>query len=278
MFRRVAAAVVALILAAVGVVLVLNYANRADERALEGLETEGVLVAVEAIPEGTAVDDLGEMVQTQQIPLAFIADGAVRALDELDGRLSTAAIAPGEQLQQQRFSTPAQMRARGQVELPEEAADLHQVTVALDKPRALGGNVTGGDTVGVFMSFEVSETEGYVLESDGSVVRAPAGDEGEGADTGQMSTTHLALHKVLVVRVEGGYVAPLEGASADDEGQGARDTVNVTLALEAKDAEQLVYAMEFGRVWLSLEPETADEDGTGVVVVTVPDEARNVYQ
>lgn len=281
MIRRVVAALAALVLAAIGILLVVNYANRADERALEGMETQEVLVATEAIETGTEVASLGERVELRLVPLNFVVDGAVSDLAELDGQLTTTALAPGEQLHRGKFSTPEDLRARGEIELPEEAADLHQVTVALEKSRALGGNVTAGDTVGVFMSFEVTGAEGYSLEPDGTIVRQTGsdGDDAETSDggaTGQISTTHLTLNKVLVARVEGGFVAGQQ--DTDQESQGAEDTVNVTLALEAPQAEQLVFAMEFGRVWLSLEPETADEDGTGVVVVTIPNEGRNVYQ
>jgi pilus assembly protein CpaB len=41
--------------------------------------------------------------------------------------------------------------------------------------------------------------------------------------------------------------------------------VLVTLALTAPDAEQLVWGMENGSVWLSAEPTDATEDGTRVV-------------
>lgn len=280
MIRRVVAALAAVILAAVGVVLVVSYANRADERALEGMETTEVLVALEHISAGTEAVALEDRVELRPVPQAFVVDGAVTDLQDLEGQVTTAELAEGEQLHRARFATPEELRARGDVELPDEAADLHQVTVALDRARALGGNVTAGDTVGVFMSFDISGTEGYVLLPDGTIVREEADEDAEGTAApeggAQVTTTHLTLHKVLVARVEGGYVAAQ--GDTEDEGQGAQDSVDVTLALEAPEAEQLVYAMEFGSVWLSFEPETADEDGTGVVVVTIPNEARNVYQ
>jgi pilus assembly protein CpaB len=39
----------------------------------------------------------------------------------------------------------------------------------------------------------------------------------------------------------------------------------VTLALSAADAEKIVFAAEFGSIWLSHEPSTADESGTDIV-------------
>lgn len=281
MWKRLIAAVVALVLAAVGVTLVLRYANQADERALEGLETQDVLVAVSPLAEGTPVEEFGDAVEVRQVPRDYVVEGAVTSLEDLEGNILVSALASGEQLQRARLATPGEVRATGSFELPEEAEDLHQVTVALEKPRALGGNITPGDTVGVFMSFTAEGQSDYVLHDDGTLEYSPQpeGEDSGGAGDTTISTTHLTLHKVLVVRVEGGYVAP--PPSEDDEeasAEEAENTVNVTLAVEAGDAERLVYAMEFGTVWLSLEPEGADEDGTGIVVSTIPAEARNVYQ
>ena len=156
---------------------------------------------------------------------------------------------------------------------------MHQVTIPLNNPRALGGNISAGDRVGVFMSFDIDGGTGFVMSPDGAVERVPVDEEeGEGAGSGSVSTTHLTLHKVLVARVEGGFVAPPPGDGEEESAQEAQDTINVTLALDAPDAERLVFAAEYGLVWLSLEPEGASEDGTGVVMVTVPNEGRNVYQ
>lgn len=273
------AAALAIVLAAVGILLVVRYANGADARALAGMETQPVLVAAEPIAQGTAVEEFGKSVTLQDVPKSFLAQGAVSDLADVEGFVLTADVGAGEQIVRGRLATPEQMRARGQVELPEDAADLHQVTVALDKARALGGNIVPGDRVGVFMSFDLEEARGYQLRSDGSVERSVSTGEEEtsGGDGGSISTTHLTLHKVLVARVEGGYVAPASG-DEEDKGSQAQNSINVTLALDAEKAERLVFAMEFGTVWLSLEPENADEDGTGVVVATVPDKARNIYE
>lgn len=270
MWKRVLAAIAALVLGLVGVVLVIAYANRADERALAGMETVEVLVARETVPEGLTGADVADYVEAKKVPLAFVAEGALDDLRDVSDLVLTAELNPGEQLTNARFATPEETRARGTFQLPEEAKKLHQVTVPLSKPRALGGDIAPGDTVGVFMSFDVSEADGYVLGSDGRVRRQETSDDASGACS--MSITHIGLHKVLVVRVDGGAVP------SGDEEQKAENEVLVTLALEAPDAEQLVFALEFGEVWLSLEPEDASEDGTGPVVVTVPDEARNVFE
>lgn len=279
MLRRVVAAVAAVGLAIVGIVAVISYANRADQRALESLDTVDVLVVQEPIREGAVANDLGDLVESEPVPLAYVVDGAVDDLTEIEGQILTADLQRGEQLQRGRFASKQELRPRGGTPLPEEAADLHQVTIPLNNPRALGGNISPGDRVGVFMSFDIEGDSGYVMSLDGAVERMLAEEEeGEAAGSGSISTTHLTLHKVLVARVEGGLVAPPPGGEEEDEAEEAQDTINVTLALDAPDAERLVFAAEFGLVWLSLEPEDATEDSTGVVTVAVPNEGRNVYQ
>jgi pilus assembly protein CpaB len=272
MIRRVIAAVAALLLASVGVFLVITYADKAEVRALENLETVEVLVATDAIAEGTSAEQLTGLVEVKEVPRSFLASGTVDDLEDLEGRLLTADLAAGEQLRQARFATPEELRARDEFELPEEAQDLHQVTVPLEKPRALGGNIAPGDTVGVFISVEPAD------KYEGEV---PPGMLG-----GKPSMTHLELHKVLVVRVEGGYVAPPEASDEDadapdgNEEAVAADIVNVTLALEAPDAEQLVFGMEYGKVWLSYEPEDASEEGTRIVMILMPraiEEIQDIY-
>lgn len=65
-----------------------------------------------------------------------------------------------------------------------------------------------------------------------------------------------------MVRVEGAFVAPTVQAADEDQTDGeARDRIFVTLAVEPDDAARLVFAAEWGSIWLSLEPEGAPDDG-----------------
>ena len=67
--KRVLAVIAAVILAAVGTFVVLNYARNAEARALAGEETIEVLVATEAIAQGTLAQDIAEsQVEVKLIP------------------------------------------------------------------------------------------------------------------------------------------------------------------------------------------------------------------
>jgi pilus assembly protein CpaB len=152
-----------------------------------------------------------------------------------------------------RFVT-RQAAARGDV--PE---GLQEVTVPLEPARAVGGRLSPGDTVGVFLSFDPFDTS-----RDGD--KTP-------------NTTHLELHKVLVtgVQIENAQNLSAQESSSDEEdadrpSQAASGTYLVTLAVDSAAAEKVVFAAEHGFVWLSAEPEDADEGGTEIVT------RGNVYE
>lgn len=290
MIKRVIAAVAALLLAAVGVLLVINYANRADERALGGQETVDVLVATERIAQGTPAAELGGAVETRQIPRAYVMQGATESVDELKERVANREIAPEEQITSEMFATEDELRSRGAFVLPEEAEALHQLTIDIPNPRALGGSIAPGDLVGVFSTFDVTPPSGWQIDEDGALVWdsefAAENAQGEGAvDDGSegsedsdesITFTDLLLDKVLVVRVEGGFVAA--PSDEEDEDAGAADTIHVTLAVEPQDAARLIFAVETGSLWLTLAPEDADDADVRAVVPALPSSVAGVVE
>ena len=78
------------------------------------------------------------------------------------------------------------------------------------------------------------------------------------------------LHGVLVTQVQGAPAAPVdEGREPETASAGARcprRSLMVTLARHGPpDAEPVVFGIEHGTLWLSLEPEGADTRGTDVI-------------
>lgn len=113
----------------------------------------------------------------------------------------------------------------------------------------VGGRLVPGSSVGIFIS---------VPEKD----KRP-------------NQTHLVLPKTLVTRVEGGATPAATSGdkeSGDQEKQVPEGSVLVTFALSAPNAEKVIFAAEFGTLWLSLEPADANPGGTTVVT------ERNVYK
>ena len=80
--------------------------------------------------------------------------------------------------------------------------------------------------------------------------------------------THLVLHKVLVTQIQGAP-APMD-AKADPQTASAgtpapSESLMVTLAVTAPQAEAVVFGVEHGTLWLTLEPAAASTGGTSVV-------------
>ena len=250
MRRRLLAAFAAIVLLFAGTVVLLAYVRGADARALAGVQTVEVLVADKVIPEGTPADELTTLVRTEVLPRKAAVDGRVTGLDELSGLVATVDLQPGEQLLQSRFGEPDTADEEGTVPVP---AGLQEVSVLLEPQRALGGRVAAGDTVGVVVSI------------------------GDGKETGE---TGAVFHKVLLTEVQGAprpadpeaeATETEETATASSGSAVPVQSLMITLAVTAAQAEAIVYGMEHGGVWLTLENEDSGTDDTG------PLDAGNIY-
>jgi pilus assembly protein CpaB len=237
--RRLLAALAALLLAATGAVVLLAYVRGADARALAGVETVDVLVVDQPVAEGTPGEDLAGLVRTERLPAKAVVPGGVPDLGELTGQVATIDLQPGEQLLAARFAAPADLTVPGTVAPPEGASE---VSILLEPQRAVGGRLAAGDTVGVHVSLE--------------------------------GRTHVLLSRVLVTQVQGAPTPVPDGRTTDTAAAGAAPSASlmVTLGLRPEAAEAVVFAMEHGTVWLSLEPEGVDPTGTEVVT------PGNVYE
>lgn len=234
---RVIGAILALILAIVGTVVVVLYVRDADVRAANGAELVPVYVVHTTVPQGTPAEEISDYVGVERYPRSAIQPDHVTALRDIAGDVTTVTLLPGDQLVEGRFADPADLAAQGNVVIPD---GMQEVTLALPVEQVVGGAVRGGSTVGVVVT---------VL-----------GDEA-GATTG------FALHKVLVTRTQAGdnYIPD---ATAQDAAPVA--TIMVTLALPAADIQRIVWVAELQQndkagIWLTLEPEEADETVPGPV-------------
>jgi pilus assembly protein CpaB len=239
--RRLIAALAALVLAATGTVVLLAYVRGADARALAGTRTVDVLVVDRPVSAGTPAEELAELVRTERLPAKAAVPGVVTDLEELAGRVATVDLQPGEQLLAARFAAPEDLSVPGTVPAPEGAAE---VSLLLEPQRAVGGRLAAGDTVGVHVSLPDP-------------------------------STHVLLHRVLVTQVQGAPVAVADGEGTDTASSGGAApsaSLMVTLGLRPEAAEAVVFGMEHGTVWLSLEPEGVDTNGTEVLT------PANVYE
>lgn len=245
-------------LALFGTIALAAYVRSAEQRALAGEDLVEVYVVITPIDIGTAAEEIQGMVTVEQVPVKVRADRAVESLPALAGYVTAVELLPGEQLVAGRFKPRSEVADREVgIDIPE---DLLEVTIELEPQRAVGGLLEPGQTVAVIASFEPFQLSSTVVPIDGESVPLPAAvaDEVEGTTP---NITDLLLRKVLVTAVQ-----EPESQSADDETKrlttAPATTVFVTLAVSSLDATRLVFAAEFGELWLSVERDTVPESDT----------------
>lgn len=244
MKSRLLAGVAALVLAILGALLVVSYAQGADTRAVQGLDPVSVLVVKKAVPAGTSVTALAPFVAVEQLPGRAVAKSALKNLDGVAGTVTAVQLLPGEQLVAERLIAPEELKASGSVEVPK---GLQEISFQLDPQRVVGGRVQAGDHIGIFISLKNGGIEGKA----------------------EKETTQLTIHKVLVTAVQRAPVATptpqpsAAGGSATPPEDTSLPTgmLMLTVAVNDVDATKIVYASEFASLWLSKEPLDATDSG-----------------
>lgn len=241
MARREVRIIAGLISAVIGTIMLFALVNNRDDGSGgQVVELGSVVVVKTAIPRQTPIELISESVELIQIPKNLIAPGAAASLDEIKaGFVTSTELLPGEQLLKARFRSPESLT---RIQVPDS---LQEVTIPVLPERAIGGAFTPGDTLGIIVSFG-------------------AGASGE--------NTSFILHRALVTAIQ--FVASdVSGANATASGSetSARtaptNQLLVTFAVSSVDAVRLVFAAEFGSIWLSLEGPTAKVGGEGIVTL-----------
>ncbi|WP_455834995.1 Flp pilus assembly protein CpaB [Pseudarthrobacter siccitolerans] len=253
MKSRLLAGVVAVLLAIVGAVIVVSYAQGADQRAVSSLDPVGVLVVTKAVPAGASVETIQASVALQQLPGTAVAKTALNTLDGAAGKVTSADLVPGEQLLAERLISPEDLKTLGSVPIP---PGLQEVSFQLEPQRVVGGRLAPGDTVGIFITMR-----------GGGVESKP-----------EKETTQLSVHKVLVTAVqrapEGAVAKPAPSASAEPvpdpkDVNLPSGSLMITVAVNDVDAAKIVFASEmtdFASIWLSREPLDATDSGPSIMI------------
>lgn len=250
MKRRLIAALAALVLAGVSALVLVKYVSGADQRAMAGMQTAKVYVVTAPIPEGTAADGLGQSVKTRTLPQAAVVSGAVTDLAQIAGKVASTELQPGEQLLVSRFTTPEQLAGTQKVTVPK---GFQQVSIQLDPPQVVGGDLVAGDHVGIFITdtdakaTHLTVPKALVTRTQGAVSQPPGSPSAGGSTTGTAASKQ-----------------PSAGASASADAipDGA---VIVTVAVSAADAEKIVWGAQNGNIWLSLEDAQSTDNGTSII-------------
>jgi pilus assembly protein CpaB len=209
--------------------LVFLYVKNVKDDAENGQNAVSVIVSKEDVPAGTQLDDLvsAGAFDTATIPEEAVVRGAVTDLSQLEGQTTASAILAGEQISTARLQGSGTQPAGGNLGIPR---GYLAITLPLDSPRIAGGQLQRGDHVTIFGTFDNG---------------GQPGNEGAGSSAAAVTVTLVPDVEMLKVN------------TLTDQGvTGAAGTASstVTLALQAKDAQKVVFAQEKGTIWLGLLP------------------------
>ena len=270
MNRRIIGVVLALVLASVGTWAIVQYVQNADERALEGTELVEVLSVDAAIPEGTPAEEVDSFVATTLVPADSRVDDALTDLGPVAGLVTATELVPGEQVLASRFVAAETLVAARQFEVPD---GLLEVTFSVSPERAVGGAIAPGDLVAFVASFNPFTLDAVEPENAQDLqefLEAP--EEVEPVSLKTPNTTHITIHKALVTRVQVSSDSAAGGETESGTDVSPSGGLLVTIAVDAPDVERVVFASEFGKIWLAREQVDSSEDGTQIIT------RANVYR
>jgi pilus assembly protein CpaB len=231
----------AVVLAGVGSLGVVSWANSSKSRAEAQVAQTAVVIIDNRVPKGADAATIKAASHVGTVQQKSLADGALTSENQIGTQVAAADLEPGDQLVQARLTANTSGAP----------ADKVQVSANLSAERAVGGQLKAGDTVGVYISFE--PTHGG--SSEAAPTPAPPA-----------STTDLEFQHVLVTNVQT-TSAPASQKSGNQVQQVSGDNFVVTLALSPAQSERFVFGGEFGHIWLSNEPATVKDDGTGIITM-----------
>ena len=232
------AGVSAIVLAIIGAVLIVTYAQGADQRAMEDMDPTGVLVVIKAVPAGSSLDIVRASVAVQQVPATAVSKTALKNLDDSTGKVAAVDLVPGEQLLKERLVDPADAKSSSAAKVP---AGLQEVTFELEPKMVVGGRLEAGDHVAIGFSFA------------GGADKSKPGEP----------TTQLSLRKVLVTAVQRAAqptAKPTDGTNPQDTTL-PQGSFMVTVAVSDVDASKIIYTNLNGSLWLTKEPLDAQDNG-----------------
>lgn len=224
MDRRRILLVAAVVVAALGAALVFLYVKGADTRAEQRFDTVEVLRATSLIEPGESVEDAqaAGKLALQAVARDQLLDGYQDSTDALVGTVALAPIYPGEQIISAKFGATA--AAQSSLQIPE--AKL-AVSVNLTDPARVAGFVNPGSEVSIFLT-------------------------GTDPANGQQFT-RLLMDRVTILGV--GSTTPVSTTTTDEAGQQTTEQLPrtlLTLALDQKQAEKILYAATIGELAFAL--------------------------
>jgi Flp pilus assembly protein CpaB len=213
------AAVAAMLAIAVLLVFMRGYKTSLNQ----GAEPVTVLVAKDQLPKGSSGDLIAGkgLFQATGLKREQVKEGAITDPASLRGRVAAENIVPGQQLTTADFTKP------NDPVLSKLGEDQRAVTVPLDAAHGMIGQVQAGDHVDVFAGFQV--------QPDGATRPRPV--------------LRVLFQNVQVLQ------APPAGDKAAKGLNQQSQVQNVVLRVTDKQAVELAFSSDNGKVWVALRPQ-----------------------
>lgn len=220
------------LVALLGAALVFAYGRNVDARIAEGRETVGVLVAEAPLGRGTLAEAVGASVSLQQVPAAFVPEGALSDLGDVAGLELLGPVPVGGYLTQLQFGS-----SQG-ADVVRPAAGRVALAVGVGVTPGVARYVTDGSVIDLFVTYT------------------------SGSQAAQQTKLFLSGATVLSVQA-----APPAGAEEGEAAPGAdAGQVVAVLELTPAEAERVVNATTLGSLYLALST-AGEEHRTGGRVV-----------
>jgi len=234
MGRRVLVVLAAVVVALIGVVAVVVYAQGADSRAVADQQPQTVFIAKALVPAGTTAAEAvatGLMVPTQ-VAAKGMPLGALSTVDEATGKLlALTDIAPGEFVTASRFgTTPLGQKA---IQVPDGQI---AISLALSDPARVGAFVSPGSHIVIYDTYAPPV--------------AAAGTTAAAAAAVATKQTRVLLDDVLVIAMGSTTLTP--PAATAGAAQPAAAGALVTVALPPALAAKLVQGIQTGSLYAGL--------------------------
>ena len=226
MGRRTLLLIAALVVAALGTVLIFAYVRSADERAQVDATPVQVLVATQQVAAGTTAADASEAgaFEIQEVPSSAAADGALTDIAIISEQVALAPIFPGQQILAQMFGNA---QSASGLEVPKGQL---AISVQLGDPERVAGFVVPGSRVAVFATLSAQ-----TAVADG------------------VDVTAALLPEVEVIGV--GATTLTTQTTTTDEGESTTEEIPLailTLAVDQQEAQQIINAQTAGSLYFAL--------------------------
>lgn len=260
MRRRVLAIALSLVLALLGAVGVVTYAQASDARAVAGQQLTSVYITSQVVPKGTSVQaalDAGLM-KAESVVAKGAPEGAMVPAAAGNGPLvALADVAAGGIVLKARFGNAADLTTDRSVPAGKVA-----VTVKLEDPQRAAPLLTPGSHIVIYDTFNPVNAKAATLLPDGAKLQ----EKPE-----KLRATRVVLSDVVVLAVGSTTAAsPASTADAEAQPQSQEAAALVTVAVSPEDAIVLVHAVQTGTLYAALRgPATTVDPKAAVTDTTV---------